>query len=170
MLPYFSPVLWGGMRKRIWRSMLDADLNARYWGEQSRIAYARDKCIRIFVAATSSGTIAAWSIWVDCPLAWKVLSALSALLAVASPILNFTEKAKVSTMLYCTWSDILRSYEMLWGRIEAGLLSDISKMTSEYNRIIMREKQCDPHEAKYRVDEGLIEECRRKVLSNRGIQ
>jgi len=158
------------MRKDIWNDMLDADLNARYWGEQSRVAYSRDRGIRIILALTSSGgAIAGWTIWNVYPLAWQVLSAMTAVLAIASPILNYSGKAKSSTMLYCTWSDILRAYEILWHRIENNLLNNPAKVISEYNRIMSKEKQCEPHEAKYQVDYIMLKKCRQNILKCRGL-
>ena len=42
------------MRKEIWNSMLDADMNARYWGELSRTYYSREKWAKIFLAVMAS--------------------------------------------------------------------------------------------------------------------
>lgn len=158
------------MKKEIWKDMLDADLNARYWGEQTRVAYSRDKWIRIFLALASSGTIAGWSIWKDFPLAWQALSAMTAVLAIASPVLNYAEKAKNSLVLYCAWSDILRAYEQLWIKVECRVLINARKLIAEYGKIVDKEKKCDSHEAKYSVDRQMLKRCWMDVLNSRGLR
>jgi hypothetical protein len=77
------------MRKSLWYSMLDADMNARYWSYLSRRYSNRDKYSKIFLALMSSGTVASWGFWSDMQIIWKILSACSALLAIALPIINW---------------------------------------------------------------------------------
>jgi hypothetical protein len=44
-------------QKAIWRAMLDADMNARYW-KAMLIKYSREeKRIKIFLAIVTSGTV-----------------------------------------------------------------------------------------------------------------
>jgi len=51
------------MRETIWDSMLDADMNVRYWAGLGRCYYKKDITYKIFLAAMSSGTVASWGIW-----------------------------------------------------------------------------------------------------------
>jgi alpha-beta hydrolase superfamily lysophospholipase len=145
------------MRRSIWKDLLDADLNARYWGEKSRISFCKDRWIRIFLAATSSGSIAGWAFWESYPLIWKFLSGISALLAVSSPILDIQGQAKCSLLLYTTWIEIVREYDILWLKIENGNLNDSEKIISIYQKIRDKEIQCGKQDARYTVDRKLLE-------------
>ncbi len=48
------------IEKAIWDSLLDADLNIRYWGYLSRRYYCINRFIKIFLAIIASGTVASW--------------------------------------------------------------------------------------------------------------
>jgi hypothetical protein len=52
--------------------MLDADMNARYW-KAMLIKYSREeKCIKIFLAIVTSGTVI--GIFSSYPIIWKTLN------------------------------------------------------------------------------------------------
>ena len=72
----------------IWGSMLDADMNERYWAQLSRNYHQKNKSIKIFLALMTSGTVASWSIWDEVDILWKVLSAIAAAISIAFPILK----------------------------------------------------------------------------------
>jgi hypothetical protein len=65
------------------------DYNCCYWERLAQRYYTRQKWAEIFLAITSSSTVAAWGIWRQAELVWQVLSALSTLVAVILPMLNF---------------------------------------------------------------------------------
>ena len=50
------------MRKIIWDSMLDAEMNERYWSKLSKRYYKKEQRTKIFLAIMASGTVASWSI------------------------------------------------------------------------------------------------------------
>ena len=76
----------------VWEAMLDADLNFRYWDHLSRRYSAWDKYTKIFLAIMSSSAVAGWRIWNEVDILWKGLSAVSAVTAIALPILNWQKK------------------------------------------------------------------------------
>ena len=78
------------MRTAIWKSMLEADMNAKYWKYLVNRYSTRDKGFKIFLAIMASGTVAGWGLWEDIPWLWKSLSSISAIIAISSPILNIS--------------------------------------------------------------------------------
>ena len=126
----------------IWEAMLDADLNVRYWDHLSRSYSTWDKYTKIFLAFTSLSSAASWSIWseinilwIDISL-WKVLSVVSAAVALALPFLNWHKKIGDMSDLRGKWSRIGRAYENLWedlllGRASADMIEEYRKSRNE---------------------------------------
>jgi hypothetical protein len=93
---------------------LDADLSVQYWTYLSRRYSKWDKYTKIFLAVMSSSTVASWGIWGEIDILWKILSAISALVAVALPILNWQQMIARMSDLVGKWSRIRYEYENLW--------------------------------------------------------
>lgn len=101
------------LEELIWKAMLDADMNARYWQLLAR-RYARwDRNTKILLALTASGAVAGWGIWTDIPKAWKVLSGLSAILAIALPFLDWSTHVERMSTLRGQWEILQTEYELL---------------------------------------------------------
>ena len=84
-------------QKAIWRAMLDADMNARYW-KAMLIKHSREeKRIKIFLAIVTSGTVI--GIFSSYPIIWKTLSVISALLAITLPFLNYQKIIEITSKL-----------------------------------------------------------------------
>ena len=84
-------------QKAIWRAMLDADMNARYW-KAMLIKHSREeKRIKIFLAIVTSGTVI--SIFSSYPIIWKTLSVISTLLAIILPFLNYQKIIEITSKL-----------------------------------------------------------------------
>lgn len=97
----------------LWNSTLDADMNVRYWDSMTTRYTRVDNSLKIFLATMSSGTVAAWRFWSSAPIVWQLLSAISAILAIASPILNYSKTIKTTTDIAWKWQTILNRYEKL---------------------------------------------------------
>src|SRR5262245_37407928 len=108
------------LRKSVWESLLGADLNMRYYRNLVDRFRSADIGTKVFLACMSSGTVAGLAIWTDsdkypvCVSVWKALSGLSAILAVALPILNYTKKVESAARLCVEYADVLRESELLW--------------------------------------------------------
>jgi len=155
------------MRKELWDSMLDADMNARYWGIIARQNVTRDKYSKIFLAIMSSGAVAGWSIWNQVPWAWKSLSSFAALVAIILPILNFQNIINMSSDLAGTWLQIQVDYEGLWLIHEN---TELETMLPQYNNIKKREVEATKAETSLQLNHSLIESCYEQVLSARGLK
>ncbi len=106
-------------RALVWESMLDADLAVRYWGALARSFARRERWGKIFLACTSSATVAGWVIWAKSPVAWKVLSGLSALIAIALPYLDYRGNADKMLELVRNYAQQLVKLEILWLRVDS---------------------------------------------------
>ena len=102
------------MKKTIRDSLLDAEMNVRYWKRLTQRYSRRDKVMKIFLAILSSGTVAGWGLWQEIPLLWKSLSAIAALIAIAMPFLNYQKVIEVTSDLSGKWWELRNEYEQHW--------------------------------------------------------
>jgi len=156
------------MKKVIWDSMLDADLNVRYWSYLSRRYYMRDKYSKIFLAAMSSGTVASWHFWATVPGVWKGLSAFSALTAIALPIINWSKMIENMVRLKQQWVDIKNDYEMLWISFKNKNKND-ADIEKEILRVKKKEVETSKEEYNLPNSKKLVYKCTDEVLKSRGI-
>jgi len=154
------------MKNSVWRSMLDADMNVRYWKYLAQRYVNRDRGVKIFLALTSSGTVASWSIWNSIPLIWQILSALSLIIAVISPILNYQKVIESVSDLSGKWWELEKEYEIFWRRAQ----KDIDdKLEGEYRNVKMKEYDLIKKETHLPMDMKLLKECQKEVLHGRGL-
>jgi hypothetical protein len=154
------------MRDLIWASMLTAQMNVCYW---SKLAYRyteREKWIKIFLAITSSGTVAGWVVWTAYPIAWKALSGLSAITAIVLPILNYSGRAAQMNKAASKSAQLRLGYDQLWAQLDSLTPDSLKEMLAELNKkeIELSELQVsDPD------DRTLLARCQDDVLRSRGL-
>jgi len=102
------------VKQDLWGSMLDADMNARYWKKVARIYSTIDTWIKIVLAICASGTVASWKLWEATPVAWKTLSAISAVVSIILPIIQLSKSINKISSLAGKWLQIKTDYELLW--------------------------------------------------------
>ncbi|MFZ0959823.1 MAG: hypothetical protein WAO35_02880 [Terriglobia bacterium] len=152
--------------KLLWESMLDADMNARYWGRLARRYQRKEMGLKILLAATSSATVAGWALWKGAPQLWQALSGFSALVAVALPILNYSQRIETMADLRAKWMHLRVEYDSLWAewtskrRAEPGRAFELLKG---------REVEFSKIEATLPRDRKLIRDCQQEVRRSRGI-
>ena len=156
------------MRKSVYKSMLDADMNVRYWKYLTQRYSNRDRNIKIFLAITSSGAVAGWSIWNEIPFLWQVLSGISAIIAIVSPILNYQKIIESTSDLSGKWWELLRYYESFWLNVKNGEID--KRIEKEYTRTKAKEDALVKEETKLPQDIKLLCECQNEVLRSRGLK
>jgi hypothetical protein len=154
-------------RKALWDSLLDADMNARYWSYLSRRYYNYDKYSKIFLALMSSGTVASWGFWNEIQWLWKGLSSISALLAIAIPIVNWPKIISNMGALKQYWTEIEMDYEMYWLDLENGKAQ--SEVAKYYKLTKEKEAKASQKEANMPNRTKLLWKCRLEVLKSRGL-
>ena len=152
------------IHKAIWESMLDADMNERYWTWLSRNYFKQDRYLKIFLAVMTSGVVASWNLWADIQIIWKVWSAIAALTAIISPIMKLEKSIEHLSTTKGKWKKALGEYEILW-------LSRNNKkedeLFAEYGKIKEKEDEIDEHN--FPVKKKIILKMQDEVLKSRGI-
>ncbi len=155
------------IKKAIWDSMLDADLNVRYWGHLSRQYYKTSRFFKIFLALMASGTVASWGFWQDIELLWKILSGIAAVLAITLPILRLEKKIEEMSILKGKWIELKNEYEFLRITMEN---KNLNELEQEYKRIKDKEIEVSKEEKTLPLKEKLANKCYQEVLKSRGLK
>ena len=161
----------GYIRKAVWDGLLGADFNKCYWNHLIRRYSNWDKYTKIFLALMSSSTVAGWGIWNEINIfgtdisLWKGLSAVSAVTAIALPILDWPKTISRMSDLVGKWSRIEYEYENLWLKLQND--SPINQVEDEYMRI--RGEVAGLDDTGLPEDVKLNEQCRNEVLESRGL-
>jgi hypothetical protein len=154
-------------RPEVWRRMLDAEMNGRYWRGRASGLAQREKSLKIFLAVTSSATVAGWTVWHGIPPIWQVLSGLSAIVAVALPILDYTSQIERASDLRSEWLEVAGKYNRLWAEINANLDGPVSDRLQEFQA---KEAEMAKIESKHFTrNDALIRKSQREVLVARGL-
>jgi hypothetical protein len=154
-------------RSEVWQRMLDAEMNDRYWRDRASDFAQREKGLKVFLAITSSATVAGWTVWHNVPIVWQILSGVSAVIAVALPILDYTSQVERASDLRSEWWDLAGEYRTLWVELNANLKAPIS---DRLRPLQGRETEMAKIESKYfKRDEALVKKSQRAVLVARGL-
>ena len=152
--------------------MLRADFTVRYCHEILKSYGRQDLSAKIFLAATSSSTVATWGIWAEVSWLWKSLSAGSALIAVALPILNWNKKMVEIADVHGTWVQIRNHYDSLWRQMQNNQFTD-AQAEAAYETIKQKEADAEIFEARILIfkkgNAKLLEKCYREVLRSRNL-
>lgn len=156
------------MKTFIWESMLDADLNERYWTYLARRYYNREKAIQVFLVLSTLMTIISWGVWLKAEILWKFLTILSAAIAISMPILNWSKLIELMSTLASKWSIIRGEYEILWV-----YCNNKSKGDEEIEGFVKKLKKLEIEVSRLETilprDEKLLLKCHAEVLQSRGL-
>jgi hypothetical protein len=146
--------------------MLNADLNARYWTHLFDRYSAYEKWSQLFLAFTSSSTVAAWTLWSSRPTLWKVLSALSTLAALALPILNWRKLVPEIADQRARWIELRSAYEALWFDVEKDDFPP-KIVEKEFKRSMARQAHVEAHDNRLPFSKTLMDQCEKEVIAAR---
>lgn len=148
--------------------MLTADLNYRYFGELAVRFQSRDRCAKFLMAATSSTSVSGWMIWgrPGWDWAWQALSGLTAVVAIALPVLDLPKSLRTSGTLHGRWFSIRSDYELLWARLDSLTDPDVC---SKWKTIAEEEKRLVELESTIRTRNDLVLHCYDEVCKSRGL-
>jgi hypothetical protein len=158
------------LRKHVWDSMLDGEMNDRYYRYRASTYAGREKGLKIFLALTSSGTVAGWTLWSTPPytLIWKMLSGVSAALAISLPFLDYTGQVERASTLRKGWWELRAKYEQLWAEIQSDFTGSIDERLKPLKQ---KETELVEIEAKYfKRDEPLVKKCQQEVIRAKGLR
>ena len=150
----------------VWNKLLDAELNKRYWLYMAWRYKSRDLRARILLAVTSSGVVAGLTLWQQYPQIWQVLSGVSALVAIALPILNYPARVETASDLRGRWTEMVSEYDQLWITAQSGP-SPLDQ--SRVDALTKKETSAAQVEAKLPYNEKLARRCQAEVIKRRGL-
>jgi hypothetical protein len=109
----------------------------RYWKELYQLKYhinyldlylidsdRKDNAINIFLALTSSGSIAAWAIWKDMGFVWAFIIAASQVVTALKNFIPYKVRKKSLTGLIRDLEDIMLLAEKNWFKVSEGRLTE----------------------------------------------
>ena len=152
------------LREEVWSAMLTADYNSRYWEYMYKRYFRGQKWAEIFLAIASSSSVAAWGIWSDIDVIWKVLSGASTLIAVMLPILNWKKQIADLADLLSRWTEIHAEYDLQWFDIEHTTPSR-ERVIEQFKKLKRREIEVDKITSNVPDDKKLLEQTRLEVIS-----
>ncbi len=151
----------------LWNALLSADMNSRYWAYIARRYQRRLKAATIFLAATSTSAVG--SLLASLQVDWlpQVLSLVTAVTAVALPILNWEGTIQNAVRVVERWAFLRTAYERLWASLPVISNADLS---AKFDEIKARELELSWIEVTLPHDETLLKKCYAEVVQSRGIQ
>lgn len=153
--------------KDTWASLLDSDLNSRYWRLMALRYSRREGHAKILLAVAASTTVASWSLWVEVKWLWQTLSAISALVSIALPIIDAPKKVETMIKAQTEWLKLMHEYEELWRSRQTLTEKSFSSKLMELKK---REVEVSEKTAKLPSDDdGLAESCYAEVVKSRGL-
>lgn len=108
------------MRERIWATLV----NLRFKGfilDMLVDAFQQwDRRINIFLALTSSGSIAAWAIWKEHEMVWPMIIAASQVVTVIKPYFPYYKYVKELNAKSLRADNLNIEFERLWDKVQGG--------------------------------------------------
>ncbi|MBE9160660.1 hypothetical protein IQ265_28125 [Nodosilinea sp. LEGE 06152] len=104
------------LRYAVWDSLLETKTNTVYWSVRAKDIQQFDQRANVLSVVLSLSTVA--SILTSIDLLWKILSIILSILSVAIPIINWSEKAGVSSELARKWGESFNEYYQVWMELE----------------------------------------------------
>ena len=111
-------------QKRYWNMLVEVRLHVSYLRHYAAHAEWWDKAVNIFMAISSSGSIAAWAIWQQLVYVWPSIIALSQVVMAVKPFLPFKQRQKAVMALSDQIQSIALAVERDWYEVSEGDLSD----------------------------------------------
>jgi hypothetical protein len=111
-------------QQRYWRLLVEVRVHVFYLHHYGSSSEWRDKVVNVFLAITSSSSIAAWAIWQEYTWVWPLLIAASQVASAVKPFLPYNQRRKAIVSLGNHYQSICLQMENRWYSVAEGLLSD----------------------------------------------
>jgi hypothetical protein len=106
------------MRNKIWSALVNAKYKGYVIGLLTDLFQKRDRAMNIFLALTSSGSIAAWAIWDKYGMIWALIIAISQVVTVLKPYFPYYKYVKELNGKRLKIDDLNIDFEKLWDKIQ----------------------------------------------------
>jgi hypothetical protein len=133
---------------RYWNQLKEFRTHVLYLNEYTIISEKWDRAINIFLAITSSSSIAAWAIWQRYQIVWAVIIALSQILMAIKPLLPYKQRLKLLNELNDNMQEISLECEKGWFSVAEDELTEkqIHELNFNFrNKAMTAENHCLKH-------------------------
>lgn len=153
-------------RTSVWESLLDAEMNVKYWGCLARSFVVRERALKIAIALSASSALLSIPLWQRYPLGPVFLGVVNTVLACSLPFLNYSERIETMANLRGSWSQMSIEYERLWQEIQ-----DSGPRNFENELRLLRERTVQLRMIETRLPDSrrLVQRCQQEVLQSRGL-
>ena len=111
-------------QERYWKELYQLKVHVIYLELYLHDADFKDKAINIFLACTSSGSIAGWAVWREMAIIWALVIATSQVVTVIKNILPYKARIKAMSGLIHDLEDVLLRAEEKWFDVSEGRLTE----------------------------------------------
>lgn len=132
-------------QQRYWNQLKEFKTHVIYLHGYAAHSDWWDKGLNIFLAVTSSSSIAAWAIWQEYQIVWAVIIAASQVITAIKPFLPYKQRLKAVSELNDRLQDITLECEREWYSVVEGKLTEEqihNLCISLRNKALMAEKKC----------------------------
>lgn len=112
------------MQERYWRYLVQIKAWIFYIDEYTDNSYKWEKRINIFLAITSSSSIAAWAIWSEYGFIWALLIAISQVVTAIKPHLPFSKRLEVLSRISNQLQTLFNKADFQWYKVSYGELTE----------------------------------------------
>jgi len=111
-------------QERYWKELYQLKVHVVYLELYLNDADFKDKGINIFLACTSSGSIAGWAVWREIAIVWAIIIAMSQVVTVVKNFLPYKARIKAVSSLIHDLEDVLLRAEEKWFDVSEGRLTE----------------------------------------------
>jgi len=111
-------------QKKYWSLLKELKTHVIYLHNYAASSVWWDKATNIFLAITSSSSIAAWALWQEYQMVWAVIIAVSQVITAIKPFLPFRQRLKPISDLNDHMQDISLECEKHWFSVAEGELTE----------------------------------------------
>lgn len=111
-------------QQRYWTMLVETRVHVSYLHYYGAKSECRDKAINIFLAVTSSSSIAAWALWREFTWVWPLLIACSQVIAAIKPFLPYNQQRKSVVALSDAFQSTCLQIESQWFSVAEGFLPE----------------------------------------------
>ena len=157
-------------KENIWYAMLDAEYNVKVTDRLGKKYYMYDMSSKMLLALTTSSSFLSLRIWGYFPILLEFLTALSAIIAIAIPIVNLPKSMQILEGRAVKWEELSFKYNRLWEDINSYNDYDLH---AKYDQIKKEELRfIEKAEVAFHLSLSMKkkEECQKEVLKSKGLE
>lgn len=141
---------WGDMQSRYWKYLVQIKAWIFYIDFYTDNSYKWDKRVNVFLAITSSSSIAAWVIWNEYGFIWALLIAISQVINAIKPHLPFSKRIESLGHLSSQLQVLFNKADYHWYKVSNGELSEnkinelLFELRNQYTETVSKTLETEP--------------------------